>query len=143
MFTVIVILFVIIELMYVVNPKGMSQSAQNLIDANKENKDLKYNQYPEEYKQMIINGCLKAGIVLITMFGGLLTEQWVIWVSLLGFNMVLIGPLNKFLKKVNAMSLYYIVVWVNSLVGLGAGVFHIINDYHLQIDLYEYVQKFF
>jgi hypothetical protein len=143
MFTIFVILFIIIELFYVINLKGMTDSVLNLIKANKEFKGSKWNQFPEEYKNNIINGCFKALIMMVVLFGGLLTDQWVLWLSILSINLFLVGPLNKFFRKTEMMIGYYIVTWINSVIGLGAGVFHVINDYHLHIDLFEFVKNFF
>jgi hypothetical protein len=144
MFTLLVILFCFIELFYIVNLKGMQESNLNLIKANKEFKDtgISWKEYPEEYKNNLLSGCAKAMIMLIVLFGGLLTEQWLIWVSLLSINIVLVGPLNKLFRKNDMMIENSIVTWLNSLLGLGCGVLHIINEYHLHIDLLEFVQNF-
>lgn len=143
MFTIFVILFIIIELMYVVNTKGMIESNQKITDGNKEFKGKNYKEFSEEYKNAILTGCFKAGIMLIVIFGGLLTDQWVLWLTLLSFNIIVVGPLAKLVKR-NEMKLSHrALVWFNSILGLGAGIFHVLNDYHLHINLTEFVKNFF
>lgn len=143
MFTLFVFLFVIIEFMYVVNTKRMIQSGQELIDGNKLHKGKKYTEFSEEYKNAILTGCFRASVVMIVTFGGLLTEQWVLWLTLLSFNIVVVGPLGKFLKRKEMTLSHRALIWVNSILGLGAGIFHVLNDYHLHINLTEFVKNFF
>jgi len=142
MFTIFVILFIIIEFLYVVNTIGMAENNLKLIQYNKEFKGQKFNQFSEDYKNTMLNSCFRVLVIMIVLFGGLLTDQWLIWISLMGLNIVLVGPLSKLLKKLDLMTGYYVVVWINSIIGLGAGIFHIINDWHLHIDLYKFVENF-
>ena len=143
MFIFITFCFVLLELMYIVDTKNMVQKNLKMFELSKEFKGKPSSEYSDEYKNGIFGILARFIIVFGFVFGGLVTEQWELFVGLIGINFIVVGPLNKLFKKVDAMNMYYIVTWVNSVIGFVAGVFYLVNYYHLKLDLTEIVQNFF
>ena len=131
------ICFIIHEVLWLLNPIEYTEKSKKLKDLMKQNKWKKWDEYPQDYKDILINRGLPSLLFTLWMFAGLLTFNWVAFVAIIAFNFIAIAPISKLFK----FSLAYTVLhWLNSVIGLAFGVFVIINSYHLKLNLYEIVK---
>ena len=131
------ICFIIHEVLWLLNPIEYTEKSKKLKDLMKQNKGKKWDEYPQDYKDILINRGLPSLLFTLWMFAGLLTFNWVAFVAIIAFNFIAIAPISKLFK----FSLAYTVLhWLNSVIGLAFGVFVIINSYHLKLNLYEIVK---
>lgn len=125
------IIFIIIELGFLLSPIEKTNQTKRFNELTKEFKGKKSDEYSKEYKKLI-NTKLWLLWVLIWLFIGLFTSQWVIFLTWIIFNFGIISPI---LRLTRYSLIYTVIVWVNSLMGVLFGLFVIINHYHLKIDL--------
>ena len=132
------IFIIFIELAWVLHPIDKTEDSKKFFKISAENKGKKWDDYSDEYKSE-----LKSKIGLLYVFVwfiiGLFTVQWVAFLAILLFNLLIIAPISKLLK----FSFGYTVLhWFNSIIGLAFAIFIIINHYHLRIDLFQYFSSF-
>ena len=129
------IIFLLIELHWLVSPIEKINKARKFMALSKLNKDKKWDEFSEEYKSQ-----LKSKIwllyVLFWMLIGLFTFQWQAFLAMIVFNFMIINPISKLVKNT---FLYTILHWINSLIGFAFGVFVIVNHYHLKLNLTEII----
>ena len=129
------IIFLLIELHWLVSPIEKTNKARKFMALSKLNKDKKWDEFSEEYKSQ-----LKSKIwllyVLFWMLIGLFTFQWQAFLAMIVFNFMIINPISKLVKNT---FLYTILHWINSLIGFAFGVFVIVNHYHLKLNLTEII----
>ena len=132
------IIFLLIELHWLVSPIEKTNKARKFMALSKLNKDKKWDEFSEEYKSQ-----LKSKIwllyVLFWMLIGLFTFQWQAFLLMIVFNFMIINPISKLVKNT---FLYTILHWINSLIGFAFGVFVIINHYHLKLNLTEIIASY-
>lgn len=134
------ILFVIHELFWILNPKAQTEKAKKLNQLSKLFKDKKWDEYSQEYKDIIIFKGIPYAIFLTWLFLGILTFNWVAFAFIILFNLVIIAPISKLFKFSAA---YTVLHWLNSIIGIAFGVFVIVNSYHLKINLFEVIKNLF
>ena len=129
------IIFLLIELHWLVYPIEKTNNARKFMALSKLNKGKKWDEFSEEYKSE-----LKSKIwllyVLFWMLIGLFTFQWQAFLAMIVFNFMIINPISKLVKNT---FLYTILHWINSLIGFAFGVFVIVNHYHLKLNLTEII----
>ena len=129
------IIFLLIELHWLVSPIEKTNNARKFMALSKLNKGKKWDEFSEEYKSE-----LKSKIwllyVLFWMLIGLFTFQWQAFLLMIVFNFMIINPISKLVKNT---FLYTILHWINSLIGFAFGVFVIVNHYHLKLNLTEII----
>jgi hypothetical protein len=132
------IIFLLFEWKWLVSPVKMTDKQKKFFELSKEFNDKKWDEFSEEYKSE-----LKLKIwhlwVLLWMFIGLFTFQWIGFLAMLVFNIFIISPLSKLTRFTMT---YTLIHWLNSVIGFGFGIFIIINHYHLKIDLTQWVLSF-
>lgn len=129
------IFFIWIEWNWLISPIEKTNDAKKLFGLSNEFKGKKWNEYSDEYKSELKSKFWLIGIIL-WMFIGLFTFQWVAFLAMLIFNVMIISPIIKLTRYTMA---YTVIHWINSLIGFVFGVFVIINHYHLKIDLTQWV----
>jgi ABC-type lipoprotein release transport system permease subunit len=132
------IFFIWIEWNWLISPIEKTNDAKKLFGLSNEFKGKKWNEYSDEYKSELKSKFWLIGIIL-WMFIGLFTFQWVAFLAMLIFNVMIISPITKLTRYTMA---YTVIHWINSLIGFVFGVFVIINHYHLKIDLTQWVLSF-
>ena len=129
------IIFLLIELHWLVSPIEKTNKARKFMALSKLNKDKKWDEFSEEYKSQ-----LKSEIwllyVLFWMLIGLFTFQWQAFLAMIVFNFMIINPISKLVKNT---FLYTILHCINTLLRFTFGVFVIINHYHLKLNLILFV----
>ena len=133
------LIIIYLEWDWLLHPFDKFKEAKAFQEMTKTLKGKKWNEYPQEYKSMVGNK-LWALYTPIWLFIGLFTFQWVGFLLILVLNFFIIAPLSKFTKN----SIAYIMInWVNSLIGLVFALFVIVNHYHLNIDLTQWLFSLF
>jgi hypothetical protein len=125
------IIFIWSEMIWLISPIEKTINTKKFHELNKQFKGKKWDEFSEEYKSELKSKIWMLWVFLWVLIG-LFTTQWIVFLILLIFNIIIIGPLSK-LTRYNI--LYTIIHWVNSLIGFCFGLFIIINHYHLKIDL--------
>ena len=129
------IIFLLIELHWLVSPIEKTNKTRKFMALSKLNKGKKWDEFSEEYKSQ-----LKSKIwllyVLFWMLIGLFTFQWQAFLAMIVFNFMIINPISKLVKNT---FLYTILHWINSLIGFAFGVFVFVNHYHLKLNLTEII----
>jgi len=134
------ILFIIYELKWIMYPKSEAKKSEKLHRLLKEHKEKKWDNSTDEFKEILKIRGLMSLLFVIWMFAGLLTFNWVLFLISIVFNIAIVGLLSKALR----FSIGYIILhWLNSIIGFTFGVFVIINSYHLKINLYDWIIKWF
>ena len=113
------------------SPIEKTRNTEKFMELSKLNKGKKWDDYSDEYKSELKSKIGKV-LVLLWLFVGLLTFQWVGFLAVILFNIVVMAPLSALTKYSMA---YTVLHWFNSLIGFAFGIFVIINHYHLKIDL--------
>jgi hypothetical protein len=126
--------------LWLLNPIEYTEKTRKFKTLAKKNKGKKWDDYTQDYKDILIARGVPLLLFTVWMFAGLLTFNWVAFVAIIAFNFIVIAPISK-LVEFNYV--YTFLHWLNSVVGLGFGVFIIINSYHLKINLYEIVKEWF
>ena len=132
-------LFVIYEFTWMFNPKTFVKDRKKFDEMSKKYKDVKYDDMPEEH-QKTIKSKIPHLILIVFIFVGLFSFNWLAFLAFIVWNFAVIKPIGKITKYSSA---YLAVHWVNSLIGAAWGMFVIINSYHLKIDLLESVKSLF
>jgi hypothetical protein len=125
------IFFIWTELTWLMSPIEKTRNTEKFMELSKLNKGKKWDDYSDEYKSELKSKIGKV-LVLLWLFVGLLTFQWVGFLAVILFNIVVMAPLSALTKYSMA---YTVLHWFNSLIGFAFGIFVIINHYHLKIDL--------
>ena len=130
------VLFLIYEVFTLFN---ITESHRKLIEFKlfqSQNKDAKYDDYPEEIKKYMISKLIIVLPLLIWLFTGLLTSQWYLFLALLIIDF---GLFNLF-RKITGTSVYrlylYIVVQVTYITFI---LFILLNKFHLHLSLEEFL----
>lgn len=134
------IIFLWIEMSWIVSPIEQAKNALNFHLLAKQNKGLKWDQYSEKYKDSIKSKVLFLPVILWVLIG-LFTGQWIIFLAFLIYSFLIIAPINKLVKPI--FPIYVALNWLNSVVGFAFGVFVVVNHYHLKIDVYSMVVSCF
>ncbi len=119
------------ELSFLYSPIEKTKKAKLFKELSEKFKGKKYKEYSDELKSEIWNNAHKI-IILIWLFVGLMTQQWVLFLGILIFNLLIVAPLSRMTRYSMA---YTLIHWVNSLIGFAFGLFVLINHYHLKIDV--------
>ena len=133
------IIFLILELRWIIAPIDKTNDAKAFMELSKEFKGKEWNEYSDEYKTHVKSKIWLVW-VLFWMLIGLFTVQWVGFLFIIVFNFIIIAPLSKLTKY--SMT-YSVIHWFNSLIGFCFGVFVIVNHYHLHIDLTQWFLSLF
>ena len=102
----------------------------------------KYKNYDGELdskrKSYLIYNCyiLLSSVWIII---GILTSQWILFLILMLFNFLML----PFLKITKKTIFYDILVWVTSLIKIPFLIFLVLNHFHLKIDFYLLILKWF
>jgi hypothetical protein len=129
------IIFICIELHWLISPIEKTNDAKKFFELSKQSKGKKLSELTKEYKSEIKSKVWSI-FVLFWMFIGLFTFQWVAFLSIILFNILVIAPISKLTR----FSITYTIIhWINSIIGFIFGIFVIINHYHLKIDLYKWL----
>ena len=146
----IVTAFLYIEFKYIVDTRGSIEKITRMqsISESLKTKEVEYENMSAEEKWVLINIILKAFVVLFTVFVGIFTSQWPIWVGTMLINLVFMSPYTKFLKRTIGENYrqdnrYVTAIWINSVLGFAAALFVLINKFHLHLDILEIVKNFF
>jgi hypothetical protein len=127
------------EIAWLFSPRESLKKALRFNELSKLNKGRKTDDYTPEYKDMLRAYIPSVFLVFYLIFG-IFTFQWVIFLSYLLFNIIIISPLSKL--TVNRSNLLYASIhWVSSLIGTAFIIFTIINAYHLHIDFTNVIAK--
>jgi hypothetical protein len=135
------IVFIIIELAWILSPIERANSAIRFLELSKQFKGKKRTEYSEEYKEEL-NHKLPLVFVFVWFIVGLFSFQWVAFLAMLLFQLVIMAPISN-LTKIRSKPLYITANWINSVIGLAFALFVIINHYHLKIDLLPIVINLF
>jgi len=125
------IIFIWYELQWIYDPLRETKENELFSKLHDEFKGKKWDDFPEEYKSLL-KAKLLSCVVIAWLFIGLFTFQWIAFLAILAFNILIIAPISKLTKFSRA---YTILHWLNSVVGFMFGLFVIINHYHLKLDL--------
>lgn len=131
------ILFLWLEMRWLNSPIEKTNEVKEFMELHKQNKGKKWDDFTDEYKSAIKNK-MPYILIVLWMFVGLLTFQWIAYLVFLLFQIIIIAPLSKLTRYSIA---YTIIHWINSLIGFSFGVFVIVNHYHLKLDLTSLVTK--
>lgn len=134
------IAFIIYELLWLLNPKHYVELAKKFSEESEKHKGLKWEDFSDEYKGILPAKLVKVFVFTGWMFLGLLSFNWVVFLSLIIFNLIVIAPISKVTKY---SKIYTGVHWVNSLIGFSAGIFILVNSFHLKINLYNLIVGLF
>jgi hypothetical protein len=109
-----------------------------MLNLTKLYKGKELSEYPDEYIQLIkTRGCF-ALLTMVWILSGLFTFNWVAFLAFFLFESVVIQPISKLTRG----TAYYVPIhWVNSIIGLLFGIFVFINQFHLKIDLYQWLMN--
>lgn len=133
------IFFIISELLWVLYPQSKVKKSKRLYELKNEHKDKNWDEYPQEYKDIILSK-LPDLFFMFWLFVGLLTFNWFSFLLIISINVFIVFPISKITRFSVA---YTALHWVNSVIGLAFGVFVVINSYHLKIDVYELFKSIF
>lgn len=133
------IFFIISELLWVLSPQSKIKKSKRLYELTKEHKGKNWDEYPQEYKDIILSK-LPDLFFMLWLFAGLLTFNWFSFLLIISINVFVVYPISKLTRFSVA---YTALHWVNSVIGLSFGVFVVINSYHLKIDVYELFKSIF
>jgi len=142
LYYIFVFVFLIIEVVYIVDVKKKSNNGIRLQELSKSHKDTKWENMSEEHKTLLKSLLWTTLFAFGALFGGLFTIHWPLWAGLIIYNIILISPINKQLKKLENLTLLYISTWINSVIGFLACLFVLVNKYHLHYNLSEIVENF-
>lgn len=127
------------EVSWLYNPVKQAERGKRLKELSPEVKDKKWDQYPQEYKDIIKSYFTAIPLMLYTILG-IFTFQWEVFLVVILFNMLIMYPLNR----LTAFNWLYIVFnWINSLIGSIFIVFTIINAYQLHINFLPILKSLF
>ena len=125
--------FICLELAWLISPIEKTQENKKFTELAKQFKGKKWDEYSKDYKEKLKSKTWSL-FIIIWLFVGLFTFQWVAFLAILLFNNIVIMPLSEITKY----SIYYAILhWINSLIGFLFAIFVVINHYHLKIDLTE------
>ena len=108
------------ELQFLISPREKTKEIQELSELEKIHRGKKWKEFPKEYKEKIKSNS-NLGFVFLWLFIGLFTFQWVAYLAMLSFRLLIISPLSKLTRYSNA---YIVIHWINSLIGLCFGLYH-------------------
>jgi hypothetical protein len=128
------ICFIIHEVLWIISPVEYTEKSKKFKELMKQNKGKRWDEYPQNYKDILITLGLPGLLFTLWMFAGLLTFNWIAFIAFIAFNFIVIAPISKLFKFSHA---YTVLHWLNSVVGLAFGIFVIVNSYHLKLNLYE------
>lgn len=140
LFHLITIFFIIKELIWISSPNDMIENKRRLEELQKSEKGKDYKDHSTEFKSLLKKTGLTSFVILIWMIFGLMTFNWVLFLAILLFNILIIRTISKPFKY---SKIYTAIHWVNSIIGLSFGVFVLINHYHLRIDMFKVLMEFF
>ena len=140
LFYLVAILFIIYEMGWLLSPVKKSKASLKNTDILKRIGEKEYGDWLEEDKK-VIPSIIWAFFVLTWALIGLFSFNWVLFLSFILFNFLIMGIVFKMVRGENYV--YYIANWINSLIGLVFALFAILNTYHFKIDLLSLVQNWF
>lgn len=99
-------------------------------------KGREYESLSENEKRMALGKIIPVFIFWVWLLVGLLTFNWVIFLSLILFNVFFIGLMIRISEN-----LYYkaIINSVDTVIGILVALLVIVNSYHLKIDFYQLI----
>ena len=133
LFYLLTILLLWTELSCILSPVKNTRETKKLYELSKKFKDKNWDEYSEEFKNLLKSKA-KDLFIVIWLFIGLFTSQWILFLAYILFSVLIMFPLMRLTKF--TMS-YTALNWISSLVGFCFGIFIIINHYHLKINLTE------
>ena len=135
-FYLVAILYIIYEVIWILNPQAQVDKSKELNEESKNNKGKKWDDMSDNYKDILKTKGLASLIFTVWVFAGLLTFNWAVFLAKIAFNFIIIAPISKLTKY---SVVYTVLHWLNSVIGFIFGVFIIVNSYHLKINVYELV----
>lgn len=133
------IVLIFIEINWILSPIEKTDQSKRFLELSKQHKGIKFDLYSDEYKSLFYNKAW-GFFVYFWVIGGLLTSQWILFLSFLLLNILIVGPISKLVRFSFA---YTLLRWINSLIGFAFGLFVVINHFHLKIDTYKlFIQLF-
>lgn len=129
------IIFIVMEWLWLVSPIEKTKDNKRYSELLKEFKGKKWDEFSTEYKSQFYSRLWHVW-VLFWFFIGLFTFQWLAFLGMLIFNILVISPLSRLTRY---SIVYTVIHWLNSLIKLVFGLFVIINHYHLKIDLTQWL----
>lgn len=137
-FHILTVLVIIYEWSWMYSPVEKTKDSEQYLKLNKEFKGKELDEYSKEYKDLLWKKSLPALVIVVWILFGLMTFNWVVFSALIILNFAIVAPLSKLTR----FSVMYIVIhWINSLIGFIAAMFIIINQYHLNIDLFQLISQ--
>lgn len=119
------------QLAWLLAPVEQTLEAKKYIELSNQFKGKQWFEYSKEYKiELKSKGWLVW--VFLWMFIGLFTSQWVVFLAIFIFNLLIVPPITKLTRFSMA---YTIIGWLKSAINLALVLFVIVNHYHLKIDL--------
>jgi hypothetical protein len=136
------LVYIIYELAWVVSTRSRLESTRNFVKESEKFKGKKWDEYSKEFKSMIKSQLLLRSFLILWIFLGLFTYNWVGYLALIILSVFLsLLPLKRIDKLLGTDNISVGIHWTSSLIRLLLGVFFIINSYHLKIDLAELVKS--
>jgi hypothetical protein len=129
------IIIIISQMDWLLSPIKMTADAKKFREMSKLNENKKWDDYPDEYKSEV-KSRIRYLFTPLWLFIGLFTFQWIAFLFILVFNFLVVLPLSKLTRF---STIYIMLHWFNSLIGLLFCLFVIVNHFHLKIDLTQWV----
>lgn len=139
-FYLLVSLTIWYEIGWIQSPRKYVGYSKLLEDQKEAIKGMNYKDLTEEQQSATINLWCQL-IYILLIFVGLFSAQWVSFLFILAFNMVIIGLLSALVTKYG--KIYTIIHWFNSLVGIVVITYILLNHYHLHIDTLKAIRDYF
>lgn len=135
------ILYLVHELFTVLNPLNHTWKMERIHTFVKEYSGTKPNDLPPEIRKdlgsIIFHGFFSLAVI-IWAFIGLLTDNWIVFITFLAFSFAIFSPISKFVRSKFEYGKAYTMLHIfGSLVDIGLIGFAIVNHYHLHINLLE------
>lgn len=133
------IVLIFIEINWIISPIEKTDQSRRFLELSKQHKGINFDFYSDEYKSLLYNKAWGL-FVYVWVIVGLLTSQWILFLSFLLLNILIVGPISKLVRF---SFIYTLLHWINSLIGFAFGLFVVVNHFHLKIDTYKlFIQLF-
>lgn len=131
-FHLLTLMFIFYELMWIHKSHKMTEQSLEL-QSYINDKNLSVSDWPDHVKSKIIKKVIIGFVTFVWLFGGLMTFNWLGFLFMIGFQLIIIMPLARLFR--NNFGRYKNLHFVNSIIGFMFAIFMILNEYHLRIDL--------
>lgn len=130
--------FILEEITWLFNPIAKTIKSKAKLKNIKSIGTKKWKGVSEEEKESFKQGLFSI-MLLVWVFIGLLTFQWVVFLGFIILNFFIVAPLMKLTNNIKVSA---VINWFNSLIGFAFGIFVIINHYHLKIDMFQLLTNY-